>query len=116
MGARAPETRGLEGLGPGWTARSSHGGHAAGWETSHLLALHPQAVDLGALPPKGEPVLGVGGPIPPQDSTAEFGAEILAAAAEAILREVRDRLDNRGFYRQNGCSMVEGRWKATAGG
>jgi hypothetical protein len=31
------------------------GDHAAGWETSHMLALHPETVDLSQLPPKGAP-------------------------------------------------------------
>ncbi len=53
----------------------------AGWETSHLMALHPETVDLSLLPPKGEPLIGVGGRMAPQDATAEFGAEILQAAA-----------------------------------
>ncbi len=34
------------------------GDHAAGWETSHLMALHPETVDLATLPPRGEPLTG----------------------------------------------------------
>ena len=71
------------------------GDHAAGWETSHLLALHPETVDLSLLPPKGEPLIGVGGRMAPQDATAEFGAEILQAAADIIVQEVQHRLANK---------------------
>ncbi len=87
------------------------GDHAAGWETSHMLALHPQTVDLGLLPPKGGKLVGVGGRMAPQDATAEFGRETLEAAAEAVIREVRHRLENRGHYRGHGASLDEGLWQ-----
>jgi len=86
------------------------GDHAAVWETSHLLALHPERVDLGLLPPKGEPLVGVMGE-PPQDATAEFGRQILEAAVDVLVREVRDRLDHRQRYRGHGNSMQEGLWR-----
>lgn len=86
------------------------GDHAARWETSHLLALHPERVDLGLLPPKGRPLVGVMGE-PPQDATAEFGRETLEASAEAIVHEVRDRLERRHLYRGHGNSLQEGLWQ-----
>jgi len=86
------------------------GDHAARWETSHLLALHPERVDLGLLPPKGQPLVGVMGE-PPQDATAEFGRETLEASAEAIVHEVRDRLERRHLYRGHGNSLQEGLWQ-----
>src|SRR3990172_9353891 len=36
------------------------GDHAGGWETSHLIALHPDRVDLKTLPEKGKPLIGIG--------------------------------------------------------
>lgn len=87
------------------------GDHAAGWETSHLLALHPKSVDLGELPPKGEKLVGVGGRMAPQDSTAEFGARILDEAAEAIVHEAQDRLERPEVYRAHGMCQREGLWR-----
>ena len=86
------------------------GDHAAGWETSHLMALHPEMVDLSLLPPKGEPLIGVGGRVAPQDATAEFGAEILQAATDIIVQEVRHRLAHKAMYRGHGNSLREGLW------
>ncbi len=92
------------------------GDHAAGWETSHVMALPPETVDLGLLPPKGtkpKPV-GVGGRIPPQDATPEFGRETLSAAAEVAVRQVRHRLEHRKMYGGHGRGLVEGLWREEA--
>jgi len=91
------------------------GDHAAVWETSHLMALHPETVDLGRLPPRGEKLTGIMvSSQPPQDSTAEFGQATLDAAAEAILREVGHRLRHPQMYRGHGASFLEGLWRADA--
>ncbi|MFP4056207.1 MAG: creatininase family protein [Candidatus Brocadiia bacterium] len=87
------------------------GDHAGGWETSHMLAIHPQTVDLEALPPKGEKLVGVGGRMAPQDATAAFGRETLEAAAEVAVREVRHRLDHPQAYRGHGNALREGLWR-----
>ncbi|MAG13375.1 MAG: hypothetical protein CMN78_02205 [Spirochaetales bacterium] len=87
------------------------GDHAAGWETSHLLHLHPDRVDLSVLPKKGEKLVGVGGKMTPQDATATFGKEILDASAEAIIREVSHRLANRETYHGHGNSLKTGLWR-----
>jgi creatinine amidohydrolase len=81
------------------------GDHAAGWETSHLLALHPHTVDLGLLPPRGQPLVGVGGRMPPQEASAAFGQRTLEEAAEVVVGEVRRRLAEPGRYRQHGQSL-----------
>ena len=88
------------------------GDHAAGWETSHLLHLHPERVDLSLLPPKGQKLVGVGGRIAPQDATAEFGRETLQAAAEAAVREALHRLEHPELYRGHGHGLREGLWKS----
>jgi creatinine amidohydrolase len=87
------------------------GDHAGGWETSHMMALHPQTVDLSLLPPKGERLIGAGGRMAPQDATAEFGQEILEAAVEVVLKEVGHRLENRQLYLMHGNSMRQGLWR-----
>jgi creatinine amidohydrolase len=86
------------------------GDHGALWETSHCMALHPQTVDLGALPPKGTKLVGVGGK-PPQDATAEFGRETLQRAAEVAIREVQHRLKDKEMYHHSGLGLREGLWK-----
>jgi creatinine amidohydrolase len=87
------------------------GDHAGGWETSHVLAVHPDTVDLSLLPPKGEPLVGAGGRMAPQDATAEFGQETFEAAAEVAVREVKDRLEHPHRYRGHGSSLREGLWR-----
>ena len=88
------------------------GDHAAGWETSHVMALHPDTVDLSLLPEKGEPLVGVGGRMPPQDATADYGRETFAAAAEIAVREVSHRLAHPELYRGHGNGLREGLWRS----
>ena len=87
------------------------GGHAGGWETSHILALEPKTVDLGLLPPKGQKLIGVSGKMAPQDASADFGRETLEAAAEIAIKEAKHRLENRQAYQGHGNSLLEGLWK-----
>ncbi|MBT3272856.1 MAG: creatininase family protein [Spirochaetales bacterium] len=87
------------------------GDHAAGWETSHLMHLHPETVDLSLLPSKGENIVGAGGKMPPQDSTADFGKETLEASASLIVKEVQHRLAHPEMYKSHGSSLKEGLWK-----
>ena len=87
------------------------GDHAGGWETSHVMALHPETVDLGLLPPKGEKLVGVGGRMPPQDASADFGRETLEAAAEVAVNEVHHRLNHRHTYLGHGRCLREGLWR-----
>ncbi len=88
------------------------GDHAGGWETSHMLALHPETVDLSTLPPKGERLVGAGGRMAPQDATSEFGRETLEAAADVAVNEVRHRLEHTKMYRGHGNSLREGLWRS----
>lgn len=87
------------------------GDHAAGWETSHMMALHPETVDLDLLPPEGDPLVGVGGAMPPQRASAAYGRKTLEAAAEIAVKEVQHRLANPHRYHPHGCSLLEGLWK-----
>ena len=87
------------------------GDHAGGWETSHMIDLHPETVDLDLLPHVGEPLIGAGGRMPPQDATASFGRETLEAAAEIAVREVRHRLQHKREYLSHGMGLREGLWR-----
>ena len=91
------------------------GDHAGGWETSHMLALHPEAVDLSVLPRKGGKLIGAGGKLAPQDSTEKFGRETLEAAVEIAVKEVRHRLEHRDMYRGHGNCLREGLWRRDKG-
>lgn len=87
------------------------GDHAAGWETSHLLALHPETVDLSLLPEKGERLVGVNGAMLPQEATAEFGRETLEAAAEILVKETHHRLEHPDLYFAHGRAFRTGLWR-----
>lgn len=89
------------------------GDHAGGWETSHVMALHPETVNLDLLPPRGEPIVGTGWRIDPHDSTAEFGRETIDKAVEAALKEVQDRVTNYNRYLGHGCALQEGLWRSS---
>ena len=84
------------------------GDHAAGWETSHMLSLAPETVDLSLLPPKGSPLVGVHQKMAPQDANPEFGRKTLEEAADAVVGEVKKRLANIEFYKNHGMSLTEG--------
>jgi len=87
------------------------GDHAAAWETSHMLALMPETVDLSLLPPRGVKPVGIIGNTDPLDSTAAFGQKTMESAAEIVVREVRHRLENPKRYLSHGFALQEGLWK-----
>lgn len=60
------------------------GDHAAKWETSYLMALRPECVDMGVFAgrPAEEPLIGVGGEDPRVHATKQLGA----AACELIVK------------------------------
>lgn len=64
-----------------------HGDHAARWETSLLLALTPELVDLDELAAEPDEVLGVMGE-DPRRATAEYGE----AGLRALIDALRERL------------------------
>ena len=76
-----------------------------------MLALHPQAVSLSQLPPKGEKLVGIMRSMAPHDATAEFGRRTMEESAEAVLKEVEHRLANPELYRQHGANLQEGPWR-----
>jgi len=73
------------------------------------MALHPQTVDLGALPPRGEKYVGIHcNAVDAHDSNPQLGRESLEYAAEKAVLEVRRRLENRDRYNRHGESLTEG--------
>ena len=84
------------------------GDHASAWETSHMLHIMPERVDLSALPADGTPVVGIMGSIPPRMGTAEQGRETLEKSAVWVAAEAAKRLENPAFYRKHGMSLHEG--------
>lgn len=79
------------------------GDHAGGWETSHLLASHPQTVDLSLAAEEME--YGVMSKRRPGESTAAFGEEIYAAAVEEILKRVEDWKSSPEKYMCHGMRL-----------
>lgn len=87
------------------------GDHAGGWETSHLLAICPESVDLSELGPKNSPLVAVQGKMSVWDSNAKFGQKTLEMAAEIAVKEAHHRLNHRDQYMMHGCGLMEGLWK-----
>lgn len=78
--------------------------HAAKWETSNMMHLYPELVDMaqlgaGPLAPSCKPPDGIGGLDPRAHASAEVGRRNIELAAEAIGRKARELL----------ASLAEGR-------
>ena len=82
---------------------TSAGDHAGGWETSHLLASHPDTVNLSLA--KDEMQYGVFTTRNPLGSTAAFGEEIYTAAAKEIVERAKEHLRNPGQYVGHGMRL-----------
>lgn len=82
------------------------GDHAGFWETSLLLALDPDGIDLSELPEDpAAPLIGVGTRRPVQEATAEYGERAVQAIVERVLAQVNYRLENPGAYRGHGARL-----------
>jgi creatinine amidohydrolase len=73
--------------------------HAAKWETSNMMSLYPDLVDLsalgaGPLAPSMKPPDGIGGLDPRQHASPGVGERNIELAAEAIARKARELLDS----------------------
>lgn len=79
------------------------GDHAGGWETSHLLASHPETVDLSKA--AAELQYGIMSTRDPSQASAEFGNEIYDAAAENAVRRVKERLLHPELYQRHGMPL-----------
>jgi len=70
------------------------GDHAAAWETSLMMALRPELVDLGSLPAEGGPevLIGIWGRDPRQHASREFGERGIEAIVRRVGEKVRELL------------------------
>jgi len=99
----AVEIYGLEGISRAWACTGYElvrdeipeaGDHAAAWETSLMLALRPDLVDLSRLPGSGLPeaLIGVHGRDPRKFASAEYGQRGVEAIVRRIGEKVREML------------------------
>jgi len=73
--------------------------HAAKWETSNMMFLYPDLVDLsalgdGPLAPNMKPPDGIGGQDPRKYASAEIGRRNIELAAQAIGQKAKELLDS----------------------
>jgi len=73
--------------------------HAAKWETSNMMFLYPDLVDLsalgdGPLAPNMKPPDGIGGLDPRKHASLEVGRRNVALASQAIGRKARELLES----------------------
>jgi creatinine amidohydrolase/Fe(II)-dependent formamide hydrolase-like protein len=69
----------------------SAGDHAGAFETSLMMSMHPELVELGRLDPDlSKPNIGVGGDDPRTHASKEFGDEILAKFDSQLEAHLRD--------------------------
>jgi len=73
--------------------------HAAKWETSNMMFLYPDLVDMsalgtGPLAPNAKPPDGIGGLDPRVHASAEVGRRNVALAAEAIGKKAKQLLES----------------------
>ena len=76
----------------------SNSDHAAKWETSNMMFLYPELVDMealgnGPLAPKMKPPDGIGGLDPREHASAEVGRRNVQLAAEAIGKKAKELLE-----------------------
>ena len=83
---------------------TSPGDHAGGWETSHLLASHPETVNLKAA--ANDLQYGIMSTRNPLHATAQFGNEIYDAAVKKITEHVFLCLNNPKPYIGHGIPLI----------
>lgn len=79
------------------------GDHAGAWETSHLLASHPQCVDLSRA--EKDLQYGILSARDPLTSSAEFGNRIYDDAARIAVEMVKERLKHPERYSGHGMPL-----------
>jgi creatinine amidohydrolase len=67
------------------------GDHAAKWETSLMMALHPEWVDMSRLPAEGE-LLAIAGVDPRTEASVEYGERGVELVAQQIAQRVKGLL------------------------
>jgi creatinine amidohydrolase len=70
------------------------GDHAAKWETSYLMALRPECVDMSVYHdrPADEPLVGVDGDDPRTDATRQLGAIACDLIVQGMIRKADETL------------------------
>lgn len=94
-------------------SRESGSDHAAKWETSNMMFLYPDLVDMsmlgtGPLAPNMKPPDGIGGLDPRKHASPEVGRRNVELAADAIGKKAKQLLeslpkDKRSFSLQSIC-------------
>ncbi|MBN2271329.1 MAG: creatininase family protein [Sedimentisphaerales bacterium] len=91
--------------------------HAAKWETSNMMFLYPDLVDMsklgtGPLAPQMKPPDGIGGLDPRVHASAEVGRRNVELASEAIGRKARELLESLPEDRRefNLPAIAPGHW------
>lgn len=79
------------------------GDHAGAWETSHLLASNPESVDLN-LAAEGLQY-GIMSKRNPLSSNAEFGNEIYDMAVDAIIKRVKNWMEEPSGNMRHGMTL-----------
>jgi creatinine amidohydrolase len=72
------------------------GDHAAKWETSYLMALRPECVDMTVFSgrPANEPLIGVGGEDPRVHATKQVGVEACDLIVKGMIKQAEKLLKN----------------------
>lgn len=78
------------------------GDHAGHWETSLMLALLPDTVDMSELPPGTDKPVGTLTNRPIQESSAEYGERAVKLIVQRAVDQARARLENRDAYYAHG--------------
>jgi creatinine amidohydrolase len=89
------DTRAFAGRELDYPARSARvgGDHAAKWETSYLMYLRPDCVDMSVYLGRGrEPLVGVMGEDPRRSASAEAGRIACELIVQAMVRKARELL------------------------
>lgn len=81
------------------------GDHAAWWETSLMMHLCPDLVDLSQLPQDPNNWIGVAGVRGPNEANAQDGARGTQLIITRVLEKVNDRLKNPGHYHGHGLRL-----------
>jgi len=91
--------------------------HVAKWETSNVMFLYPDLVDMaalgdGPLAPDMKPPDGIGGQDPRKHATAEVGRRNVELAVQALGKKARERLGSLSEVRKTAKPPVitPGQW------
>lgn len=91
--------------------------HAAKWETSNMMFLYPDLVDLsalgeGPLAPDMKPPDGIGGLDPRKHASAEVGRRNVGLAAQAIATRAKELFEALPTLRDSSqpCVITPGQW------